>query len=329
MLRGWWRGGRDVQPWPEVHQEVGDFRLLWFGLGFLWLLDAALQLQPAMFTAAFSQAVLWNNVYMYQPPALAQLLAQAARVETGHLVLLDAVVVAIQVACGISLFFWRTRLAGLWLGLAWAVAVWVLGEGLGFLATGTAQSISGAPGSALMYAALSLVGLMALRHGRVVGVRSARVAWTSYWLLGALLQLPIRYGAGAVLAYNLQTAAQELPGPLSRLDYSLAHQAFVHPLPSALGVALIELGLAVAIWWRPTALPCLLAGMLLSVPFWVLGQGMGGITTGVATDPSTAPSVVLLGLVLWRALSGRPRLGAAAAERGGGAVRAAAVQRGS
>ncbi|MGH7667776.1 MAG: hypothetical protein ACRENY_00420 [Candidatus Dormibacteria bacterium] len=288
----------------EPSAQPDGFRLLWFGLGFFWLLDAALQLQPAMFTSAFSQGVLWNSAYMYQPPGLRGFLATAAGIESAHLVALNALIVAVQVLTGALLFSRRTRTAGLLLGLGWGLAVWVFGEGLGFMATGTALSEGGAPGSSLMYAVLSLIGLVALRRGARAGLTAARLTWSGYWLLGAALHIPIRYGVGAVLAYNLQTAAQDLPGPLSKLDYAAAHQAYVHSLASLLLVVVVEVAVGLGIWWRPLRRPALLAGVLVSVPFWVLGQAMGSITTGIATDPDTAPLVALLGILLWRLRDG-------------------------
>lgn len=37
-------------------------------------------------------------------------------------------------------------------------------------------------------------------------------------------------------------------------------------------------------------------GIIISVIFWVVGQSFGGYYSGVATDPNTAPLLVLLGI---------------------------------
>jgi hypothetical protein len=37
-------------------------------------------------------------------------------------------------------------------------------------------------------------------------------------------------------------------------------------------------------------------GIALSLAFWVVGQSLGGYYTGLATDPSTSPLFILLGI---------------------------------
>ena len=48
--------------------------------------------------------------------------------------------------------------------------------------------------------------------------------------------------------------------------------------------------------WRRTALA---AGIAAAVLCGVFGQDLGGLLTGQATDPGTAPLFVLLALALW------------------------------
>ena len=40
------------------------------------------------------------------------------------------------------------------------------------------------------------------------------------------------------------------------------------------------------------------AGVVLALLFWVFGQSLGKYFTGLATDPNTAPLLILLGLAL-------------------------------
>ena len=55
-----------------------------------------------------------------------------------------------------------------------------------------------------------------------------------------------------------------------------------------------------------------LGGIVLSLAFWVTGQGLGQFWSGISTDPNTAPLLILLGVTVlgaapWRspALQGR------------------------
>ncbi|MHB1524860.1 MAG: hypothetical protein ACYCZN_01035 [Candidatus Dormibacteria bacterium] len=292
----------DQPPLSATPQSwLGPVQLRW-GLACLWILDAGLQLQPDMFTRAFAGNVVYNAALMYQPAGLEQLLYRAASVEASHLLALSLLIAAVQLALGVGLLLPRLCRPALLASVGWASLVWIFGQGFGFMATGTAMIEFGAPGSALMYIALSALAWPqtegVARGSGPARARLAREIWSSFWALGAILHIPIRFSAGTVLAYNFQTAAQLQPRPLQALDYHLARLAFTHSLAISLGLVLIELVLAAAIWLPRGRRPALLTGLLLTAAFWVLGQAMGGMLTGVSTDPATGPLVVLLALSL-------------------------------
>ena len=71
-------------------------------------------------------------------------------------------------------------------------------------------------------------------------------------------------------------------------------------------VAQVAIGLAILRpRWRRAALG---AGTALAVTYGLLGQDLGGLLTGRATDPGTAPLLVLFALALWpRRRPGTPR----------------------
>jgi hypothetical protein len=60
------------------------------------------------------------------------------------------------------------------------------------------------------------------------------------------------------------------------------------------------IGVAVLLDRRPRIL--LSAQTSLSLLYWILGQGLGGVFTGEATDVGTAPLMILIALVLYRAI---------------------------
>jgi len=291
--------GRLTRAWRAAG---GADRLRW-ALAGLWILDAGLQLQPAMFTRAFAGNVVYNGALMYQPAGLENVLFRAASLEAGHLVALSLLIATVQLAIGAGLLLPSTIRPALLASAIWATLVWVFGQGLGFMVTGTALIEFGAPGSALLY--LALTWLAWPRPGpapaaRALGRLEAWL-WSGYWALGAGLHLPLRFPAGAVLAYNLQTAAQLQPGWLQGIDYQLARYADAHGLGISVLLAAIELILAAAVWRPRLRRPALALGLLLTALFWVLGQAMGGLFTGLATDLSSGPLVALLGLSLWPA----------------------------
>jgi hypothetical protein len=281
-----------------------------WSLAVLWLLDAALQLQPGMFTRSFAGNVLYNSALMYQPHWLEQILYPVAGLEARDVTALTVGIFCLQLAIGIGILWPRTLRAALAISIFWAAGVWVFGQGLGFMATGTAMVEFGAPGSALLYIVLALL----IWPGRTLDAERAGTrghpwaawAWSGFWGLGALLHIPLRYSAAAVLAYNFQTAAQLEPGALSAFDYSLARFAYQNSASLSIILAAVELLLAVLIWVPHLRRPTLAIGILATALFWVLGQAMGGIATGIATDPSTGPLVVLLGLFAVTDLEVRP-----------------------
>jgi hypothetical protein len=67
---------------------------------------------------------------------------------------------AAQLALGAGLLFRRTARAALAGTIAWGLAVWWLGEGLGgILGSATSSPLTGAPGAAVLYALLVLLAL--------------------------------------------------------------------------------------------------------------------------------------------------------------------------
>ncbi|HVA20820.1 MAG TPA: hypothetical protein VNN74_01820 [Candidatus Micrarchaeia archaeon] len=287
------------------------------GLAAMWGVDAGLQIQPAMFTRAFPGTVLYANAIMYQPGWLAAGLTRAVDLVAPHLTALDAGTAGLEIAIAAGILLRRTRRLALTISIAWALVVWVVGEGLGGMATGTALLEAGAPGAALGYVVVALLVWPGRRPGPGsaaaagrLGDRGARWLWSGYWALGALLHLQPRFPVGAVLAYNLQTAAQDQQGPLAGLDYRLAQLGDAHGVAVALGLGLCELAIAAAVWsprLRPTALA---AGSVATLLFWVVGQAMGGALTGLSTDLSTAPMVLLVTVALIPTTGGRIRAAA-------------------
>ncbi len=135
-----------------------------------------------------------------------------------------------QVLIGLGLLASRhTVKPALIASFAWTLVIWWFGEGLGMLLTGTASSLTGAPGAVLLY---GLVGLMvwpsdrpeigSAAGGSPLGDAGARLVWLALWvLLGGLILLPANREADAIGSV-FTTAAGASPGPFARLDGALA-----------------------------------------------------------------------------------------------------------
>lgn len=302
-----------------VDAEPGDKRLLRVGLGLLWLFDALLQAEPVHFRAAY-----WLDEFaqssMAEPASVNALVLYVARRIAEHPLVDNAVFVLIEAVLGVALLCrWRVRTT-LLASVVFALAVWVAGEGLGELPTGFALIAFGAPGSALLYAVLGLLAWPAPRRtpaalpaeggssaqgARAVGAeasggpsRWALGVWCALWVGGAALYLERAHPLRLLLRANLEEAGVGNRAWLVDLDRRVS--ALVTPHATAVAAALIALDLLVGlgVLVRRTRRAALVVGIALSALFWVVGQDLGGVLSAGATDPDTAPLVVLLALVL-------------------------------
>ncbi len=283
-----------------MRTDLTPRRVLLYGLGSLWLLDGILQMQPGMFTMDMVSTIM-QPAASGEPHWLTALIDWSIHLTTSHLVLFNWLVVAVQILIGVMLLMPRRRLVtwGLWLSIAWGLAVWLFGEGLGQLLTGTATFLTGAPGSVLLYVAAAALLLSEDRtswwRGRRVDAATWIVALTL--LLGGLLQFSPVYWTGLGLASPFGSGAM-MPQPLF-IRQSLGFMATLvgeSPIAANAVSIVIALGLGIALlaWPRSRAVRwATLAWLALT---WWFGQDLGMLFSGMATDPNSAP---VLALLLW------------------------------
>jgi hypothetical protein len=265
-------------------------------LGLIWLLDGALQFQSFMYSNGFLESV--NGVAAGQPQWLASTVDAGTDVARLNLTVFNTLFALVQVSIGLGLLYRRTVKPALALSFAWCLVVWAVSEGLGMLFAGSANALTGAPGAVLLYALIGLLVWPGERPGGLLGIRGARAAWGTLWLVMAWTWL---------LATNSSpnattNAIRRAPGAgwLHSLQSNVASAAQGHGLVIALVLALVSAAIGVAVWksWAPR--PFLALAIELNLIFWVVGQGFGGIFyTGSATDPNAGPLFVLLSLVLY------------------------------
>jgi hypothetical protein len=284
-------------------------RSIQIALGCLWLLDGGLQFQPAMFGRGFVYNLYYNDA-MSQPSGLAHLLVSVVSAAEPHLLVWNTMFAMVQLTIGVGFLVRRTVRVAIVASVAWALFVWVFGEGLGGLFTGLANLVGGAPGAVLLY---PLIGLIAWpvasapgrnrpwqRAGGYLAGRAARGSWAVLWIGGAMLQLQPSYPYPAVLAstFSMNLMGPE-PAPLVSLDTFLTRTAIQLGDPLVLGLALLEAAIGLAVLRRFHTRLFLGVGIGLSILFWIGGQNFGGMLTGEGTDPGSAPLFVLLALTLF------------------------------
>jgi hypothetical protein len=292
-------------------RPIGTQRVLQIVLGLFWVLDAALQFQSFMFKRAFVETFILPNA-SGQPAVVSWVITNIGHFIEPHIAVWNTFFALIQLVIGVGLFFPRTVRPALAMSFAWVLGVWVLGEGLGMILTGSASALTGAPGSVLIY---GLIGLMAWPAHRIddtaVGVDSSASAqglggrvtplliWSGYWSLAAVLfLLPQNRTRGSISGAITDMAS----GNPSWFDH------FLNSLGSGLSsvgnaggwvLAIVSLiiGFGPLLARRPGIF--LAAGGVLSFVMWVVAQGwIGGIFSGSGTDPNTGPLVIVLALAM-------------------------------
>ena len=67
-----------------------------------------------------------------------------------------------------------------------------------------------------------------------------------------------------------------------------------HPVPANAGFAAVQVGLGLAIAWRPTVRAALAASIVWALAVWWLGEGLGGVLAGSAGPLAGGPGAALL-----------------------------------
>lgn len=286
-----------AKPQPLVPPMSGmrGHRLLWRGLGVLWLIDGILQGQPAMFTRKFARDNLWPNLGG-QPAGYAHLLRWSYGLWQSHLVWANLFAMGLQLAIGwVLLSGYRTRSGriALLLSIGWGLVVWVFGEGAGSLWAGSPSFLPGSPGSALLYV-LGSAFLLVPEHWWTNGVAIVvlRRVIGVLWFVGAALQTAPVYwtahGNAAILDAQIR-----LGGSIGLLPF-FARGMALHPIiwNAAITLGMLVLGLA---WWRDWPgrwTRWVMVGWLVFL--WAVGQDFGMVFSGVGTDSNTALVFALL-----------------------------------
>ena len=135
--------------WPDAR------RWLQLGLAAVWLLDGVLQYQSFMFTKGFEQMLAATAPG--NPAVIADPITWAARIIGQHPVGINAAFATGQLLLGLGIAWRPTVKAALAASVAWSLAVWWLGEGLGGVLNGGASPVNGAPGAVILYALLAVL----------------------------------------------------------------------------------------------------------------------------------------------------------------------------
>lgn len=302
----------DWAPVARPSSEPAARRILRIGFALLWILDGALQLQPAMPLGL--SAIVLKPAAASSPDWVQHLVNFAVTTWTNHPVEAAVSAVWIQIGLGVLLLVaprgrW-SRFAGL-ASLGWGLVVWVFGEAFGGIFAPGLSWLFGAPGAALFYCLAGALLAMPERSfaSRKLGQWLLRAMGAFFVGMATLQAWPGRgfwrgarahggpHGAsGPLLSMVRQMAETPQPRAISSwlgsfASFDAAHgwgvNLFVVAVLACIGIAL---GAA-----RPgTTRLAVVAAAVLGLADWVLVQDFGFLG-GVGTDPnSMLPTMLVL-----------------------------------
>jgi hypothetical protein len=278
-------------------------------LGFLWMVDGALQFQPYMFGRTFVTGVLLPASHG-QPGIVGGPMVWLANVVEPNVAVFNVGAATVEVLIGLGLLYRPAIKLSLLISFIWAGVIWFAGEGLGMMLTGTASPLTGAPGAALLYLLAGLI-CWPLEGAADAARRDAvRWCWSAVWLGAAVLWL-LPANDGASSTHDAIAAAPSGAGWLSGILRLAAQAATGRGTTIALALATISLSIGVSLVYRWNTRFFLGVAIVVSAGYWIVGQGLGGVFTGQATDPGSAPVMVIIaGLLLAQEHNGaRPARG--------------------
>ena len=284
---------------------TGAGRRLRLALAAIWLIDAALQYQPWMFTRAFSQML--GESAQGNPPAIAGPVTWSAGIIAQHPAAANATFATIQLLLALGIAWHRSVKPALAVSIAWSLAVWWLGEGMGGVLTSTATPWNGAPGAVLIYALLAVLLWPASQDtpasftaARPLGRLPARLIWLALW--GSLAYFALRAATTAPQGLHdmVGPMATAQPDPTASPGHGAGALLAQHGQQASAVLALACEIIAVGVFLpAPAARAAVIIAFAAAAAIWVIGQNFGGILTGTATDPNTGPLLALLAAAYW------------------------------
>jgi hypothetical protein len=291
-------------------QRLDARRALQLALGAVWLFDGMLQYQPFMYSKSFAHAL--SVTASGNPSVIARPILWEATLLGNHLVPLNTTFATIQLLIGLGIALRPTVRLALAASIAWSLAVWWFGEGLGGVLSGTASPLNGAPGAVIIYALLAVLlwptdRTAPFAAARAVGAHVARALWLVLWLSLAYFALTPANRAPQGLNQMIADMVVGEPGWLHAIDGAAASLVSSHGLAASFGLAEALVVIAIGVYLpRQAARAVLVLAMVAAAVIWVVGEAFGAILAGGATDPNSGPLLVLLALAYWPAAAAGP-----------------------
>ena len=299
-------------PTPLAARLRINRRTIQIVLGLVWIVDGALKFQPKMFGTSFVDMVI-RPMAAGQPSVVASSITHMANFLGNEVATWVVLFGLVELLIGVGLLFRRTTKPALLASIVWGVGIYWFGEGFGGVLTGHASPLTGAPGAVCFYVVLAVliwpksetatdepgVGFASSAAGRSrLGSSSALAVWAAIWVFEAVLWMfPANRVANSITTQMADTASGE-PDWYAHFLRSFGHTFTGAGIWMAVIFAALSLliGLGPLVSRRGSVFIGL--GIGLALLYWITGQGVGELLTGMGTDPSNGPLIALIGLAL-------------------------------
>ena len=276
-------------------------------LATLWLLDAVLQLQPFMFTRGpdgFSGML--RETAAGNPTWIAHTITWNASIVDRQPVLTNTIFAGIQFLIGLGIVWRRTCKAALALSIVWSLASGGLAKASAPSSAGERRRLVAAPAAYFSTPLLAVLlwpsdpGNEPFVAARTVGVTAAKATWAVVWTILAIFSVVGSGRSPQALHDLVADVAGGEPGWLVHLDGSTESLLLHHGAVCAIVLAGVCLVVAAGVYLPPRVTKAvLLLAIVVFAVIWVAVQNFGGILAGGATDPNSAPLLMLLALLYW------------------------------
>lgn len=284
-------------------------------LGAIWLLDAALQYQPYMFTLAFPTQTIAPSG-QGSPIWVSGPVDWAANLMSSNIIVWNALFATTQLLIALGIFWPRSRRIALIGSIAWALGVWWMGEGMGGTFAGPMSPLMGLPGGALLYAVIAVlvwphpakvgegvqgqtVDSESVATSSLLRMEGSKLIWLALWV-GFAVESLVPANAGPQGIYNMiQSMIDGEPGWIQSMNRATSDLVQNRGTPISIVLAVLCFCVALGVFFRRTLVASLIVSMVVSLLIWVFAEDFGGIFSGSGTDPNTGPLLVLLAACFW------------------------------
>lgn len=283
--------------WGKKHESRKENKyvhFLRFSFGYLWILDALLQMQPGM-NEYFATVVIAPNVSA--GGITGYVAASALALWNLQPVVFDVVASLIQLYIGAILltinsgkvFFWTQILA-----ILWGLLIWVFGEGFGGAFSSGATILTGFPGSALIYVYASFILLLSTKNYDTIIHESSYIFGTLVFVPSLIVQLTPLNGYFS----SMSSIFMPVPSPLGMLNFVNDFQYYFTHSPVWPDVLTVSLILASVSGWLLGKSYGYIFSAALAAFSWIVFQALGVLEI-FSTDLNTGLPLLIISIFFY------------------------------